>query len=126
MIADRSVMTVIAPSHSGCSACLDVNRNNSECEKIVNWSIIRSCGEFEQWERGGTAEMAEFSAGWQTGQEEMYVISYFWGEVLRVFHDICAGHSSSNREKLACALIRVCVLNRANTGICPPVSRSVI
>ena len=37
------------------------------------------------------------------------------GEVLQVFHDICAGHSPSHRKKLACVLnIRVCALNRAN------------
>ena len=67
MIADRSVMTVIAPSHSRCSACLDVCGKISAREKIVNWSIVRSCDE-------GTAEMAEFSAGLQTRQEERYVI----------------------------------------------------
>ena len=46
--------------------------------------------------------MAEISAGLQTRQEERYVISLFLlllGEVLRVFLDICAGHSPSNREK---------------------------
>ena len=118
MIADRSVMTIIAPLRSCCSACLDICRNKSACEKIVTWSIVQSCGEYEQWEGEGSAEMAEFSAGLQKRQGERYVISlffyFFWGEVLWVFHDICAGHSPSNHEKLACALIRVSALNRAN------------
>ena len=47
------------------------------CEKIANWSIVRSCGEYEQWEREGTTEMEELSAGLQTQQEERYVILLF-------------------------------------------------
>ena len=53
--------------------------------------------------------MAEFSAGLQTRLEERYVISLFLlllGEVLQVFHDMYAGHSPSNHEKLASAIIR--------------------
>ena len=53
-------------------------------------------------EREGTVEIAEFSAGLQTRQEERYVILLFLlllGEVLQVFRDICPGHSPSNREK---------------------------
>ena len=35
MIADGSVMTVIAPSHSRCSACLDVCRNNLHVKRLL-------------------------------------------------------------------------------------------
>ena len=73
MIANRIVITVIAPSHSRCSVCLDVCGNNPHVKKIINWSIVQ----YEQWEHEGTAEMAEFSAGLQTRQEEWYVI-WFW------------------------------------------------
>ena len=45
--------------------------------EIVNWSKLWPCGEYEQWEREGTAEIAEFSAGLQTRQEERYVILLF-------------------------------------------------
>ena len=44
MTANQSVMNVIAPLHSRCSACLEVLAR----EKSVNLSIVRSCGEFEQ------------------------------------------------------------------------------
>ena len=51
-------------------------------------------------------ELAEFSAGLQTRQEERYVILLFLlllggggGVVLWVFHDNWAGHFPSNREK---------------------------
>ena len=45
---------------------------------MVDWSIVQSCGEYEQREREETAEMAEFNAGLQTWQEERYVISLFF------------------------------------------------
>ena len=35
MIADRSVMTVIAPSHSRCSACLGICRNNPHVNRLL-------------------------------------------------------------------------------------------
>ena len=96
MIADRRVLAVIAPLSSRCSVA-DVCSYNRSCEKIVNWSIVQSCVEYEQWERKGTAEIAEFSAGLQTRQEERYVISLFLlplgGSFTRFSHDICAGHS---------------------------------
>ena len=96
MIADRRVpvLAVIAPLRSHCSVCLDICSFNPACKKVVNWPIVRSCGEYEQCEREGTAEIAEFSAGLQTRQEERYVILR-----LLLFHDICTGHSPSNREK---------------------------
>ena len=75
MIAERSVMTVIAPSHSRCSTCFRRLLQQSACEKIIDWSRVQSCGEYKQLEQEGTAEMAEFSAGLQTRQEERYV---FW------------------------------------------------
>ena len=77
MIAKRRVLAFIAPLRSRCSVSLDVCTYNPACEKIVNWSIVRSCGEYEQWEREGTVEVAEFSAGLQTWQKERYVISLF-------------------------------------------------
>ena len=77
MIADRSVLAVIAPLCSHCSVCFEVCRYNPACEKIVNWSIIRSRGEYEQCEQEGTAEIAKFRAGLQTRQEERYMISLF-------------------------------------------------
>ena len=100
MIADCSVVAVIAPSRSRCSACLDICCYNPACEKIVNWSIVRSCGEYEQCEPKGTAEMAEFSSGLQIQQEERCMISLFLlllGGILRVFHDSCASRPPSNR-----------------------------
>ena len=70
------VLAVIAPLRSRCSVSLDVCSYNRACE-TVNWSIVQSCGEYEQWECEGTAEIAEFSAGLQTRQEERYVILLF-------------------------------------------------
>ena len=49
--------------------------------KKIRWSIVRSCGEYERWEREGTAEMALFSAGLQTRQEERYVFWLLLGEI---------------------------------------------
>ena len=66
MSADRSVSAIILPSHSLCSACLGVWRYNPACYEIVDWSIARSCTEYEQQEREGTAEMAELNAGFPT------------------------------------------------------------
>ena len=47
MIADRRALAVIASLRSRCSVSLDVCSYNCACE-IVNWSIVRSCGEYEQ------------------------------------------------------------------------------
>ena len=77
MIADRSVLAIISPSSPCCSAILDVWRYKPACNEIVDLSITQSCGEYEQRERKGTAEMADFNAGLQTRQEERYVISFF-------------------------------------------------
>ena len=77
MIAERRVLAVIAPLRSRCSVCLDVCSYNLACEKIVNWSIARSCSEYGQCERKGTTEIVEFSAALQTWQEERYVISLY-------------------------------------------------
>ena len=70
MSANRSVMAIILPLRSHCSAYLDAWRYNPARNEIVDWSITRSCGECEQREHQGTAEMAEFNAGLQTQQEE--------------------------------------------------------
>ena len=72
MIADRRALAVIAPLRSRCLVSLDVCSYNLTRE-IVNWSKVWSCSENEQREREGTAEIAEFSAGLQTRQEERYV-----------------------------------------------------
>ena len=57
MIADRRVLAVIAPLRSRCSVSLEVCSYN-RAREIVNWSIVRSCGEYEQGEREETAEIA--------------------------------------------------------------------
>ena len=77
MSADHSVSAIILPSRSHCSAYLDTWRYKPTCNKIVDWSIARSCSEYEQREHEGTAEMTEFNAGLQKQQEERYVISLF-------------------------------------------------
>ena len=74
MSVDRSVMVIILPLRSHRLAYLDAWRYKPACNEIVDWSITRSCGEYEQRERKGTTEMAEFNAGLQTRQEERYVI----------------------------------------------------
>ena len=66
MSADRSVMVIIVPLRSRCSSYLDAWRYKHACNKIVDWSITQSCGEYEQRERYGTTEMTEFDAGLQT------------------------------------------------------------
>ena len=76
MSADRSIMAIILPSRSRCSAYLDAWLYNPACNEIVDWSITQSCSN-EKREREGTAEMAEFNAGLQTRQEERYVIWLF-------------------------------------------------
>ena len=76
MIADRRALAIIAPLRSRCSVYLDVCSYN-HAREIVNWSKVRSCGEYEQCEREGTAENAEFSASLHTRQEERYVILLF-------------------------------------------------
>ena len=70
MIADGRALAIIAPFRSRCSVSLDVCSYN-RAREIINWSIVRSCGEYEQRERERTAEIVEFSAGLQTQQEEM-------------------------------------------------------
>ena len=47
MIADRRALAVIAPLHSRCSVSVDIC-NYNRAREIVNWSIIRSYGEYEQ------------------------------------------------------------------------------
>ena len=74
MIAERSVFPLL---HYCALAVQRACRNNTACNKIIIWSIVRSCGDYEQGELEGTAEMVEFSAGLQTQQEERYVISLF-------------------------------------------------
>ena len=81
------------------------------------FSIVRSCGEYEQLEREGTAEIAQFSAGLQTRQEERYVISLFLlllGGSFTSFswHLVIPPLTMKNRP---CALIWTCALNRKNT-----------
>ena len=74
----------------------------------------------EQWEHEGTAEIAEFSTGLQTRQEERFVILLFllfWGEEVRkeffkTFALVIHPLTVKNRP---CALIRSCALNRKNT-----------
>ena len=57
MIADQRALAVIAPLRSHCSVSLDVCSYN-RAHEIVNWSIVRPCGKYEQREREGTAEIA--------------------------------------------------------------------
>ena len=90
------------------------------CEKIINWSIVRSCGEYEQWEHEGTAEMAEFSAGLQTRQEVRFVILLFLlllgGKFYEFFMTIgLAIPPLTVKNSGGGALIRDRALNRANT-----------
>ena len=75
MSADCSVLAIIAPSHSHCS--LEAWCYKPAYNENVYWSKTRSCGEYEQREHEGTAEMAEFNVGLQTWQEERYVITLF-------------------------------------------------
>ena len=44
MIADRSVMTVIAPSHLRCSACLDVCHNDSHVKRFIASEARKAVG----------------------------------------------------------------------------------
>ena len=78
MSADCSVLAIILPSRSRCSAYLDAWRYKPACNEIIDWSIAQSCGEYEQREREGTAEMAEFNAGLQTRQEESFSWQLRW------------------------------------------------
>ena len=76
--ADRSVLAIISLSRIRCSAYLDAwHYNSAACNKVVGWSIVRSCGKYEQREREGIAEMAELNDGLQTRQEERYLIAIF-------------------------------------------------
>ena len=77
MSADRSVSAIILPSRSRCSAYLDAWRYNPSCNKVIDWSVAHSCTEYEQRERAGTADWAELKSGFQTSQEERYVIWLF-------------------------------------------------
>ena len=84
MIADCSVLAIIAPSLSRCPAFLDAWRYN----KIVDWSIVRSYGEYAALVcRHGKRKGILFRFSY-----------FFWGEVLQVFQDSCAGYSPSNRK----------------------------
>ena len=66
MSADHSVSAIILPLRSRCSDYLDAWHYKPACNKIVDWSIARSCNKYEQRDRKGTAEMAEFNAGFLT------------------------------------------------------------
>ena len=105
MIADQRALAVIGPLRSRCSVSLDVYSYN-HAREIVNWSIVRPCSEYEQWERKGTAEIAE-TAGIQrwfadTARGKVCNFAFFLlplGGSFKSFRNICAGHSPSNREK---------------------------
>ena len=89
--------------------------------EIVIWSKLRPCGEYKQWERKGTAEKAEFSAGLQTRQEERYVILLFLLLLGGSFLSFCVTFAlvihPLTKKNRPCALIRSCALKRKNTVI---------
>ena len=114
----ESILAGIAPLRSRCSVSLDVCSYNRACE-IINWSILRPCSEYEQWEREGTAEIVEFGTGLQTRQEERYVIMLFlllmggkFCEFFLAFALVIHPLTVKNRP---CALIWACAFNWKNT-----------
>ena len=73
------------------------------CEKIVNWSIVRSCGEYEQcWNGGIQCWFADTARGKVC---DFAFLTSYGGEVLRFFHDNCSSHSSLTVKNRGCGCV---------------------
>ena len=98
MIADRSVLDVIAPLRSRCSVCLEV------CRMCRAWRKCWNCG-IQRWfadtARGKVCDFA--------------FLTFSRGKFYEIFMTVALAIPPLTVKNSPCALIRACALNRKNT-----------
>ena len=91
----------------------------NRAREIVNWSKLRPCGEYEQWEREGTAEIAGIQR-WFADMARGKVCNFAFltssgGKFYEFFVTFALVIHPLTVKNRPCALIRSCALNRKNT-----------
>ena len=79
MIADRSVMTVIAPSHSRCSACLDVCRNNPHMKRLLIGHKYDHAANMNSESAKRLLKWGNLALVCRHGKRKDMCFGYFWG-----------------------------------------------
>ena len=104
----RSLLRLCALAVQLASDVCSYNR----AREIINWSILRPCGEYEQWNCGIQRWFADTARGKVFNFAFYY---FFWGEVIRVFVTFALVIHPLTVKKRSCALIWGCALIRKNT-----------
>ena len=79
MIAEWSVMTINAPSHSRCSACLDVCCNNSHMKRSLIGHQYDHAASMNNESTKGLLKWQNTALVCRHGKKKGVCFGYFWG-----------------------------------------------